>query len=113
MTYRNTLSSMRSVSRLCAIVLLQLVLVLAQQGKLRHEIGHLAQPTQACVKQPPMADALCRLCLAFGQLSSAATPQITELQLASELAFARVIYSAAAQVSRTALAPRSRGPPAS
>jgi len=102
-----------SLRRLCATLLLPLLLVLAQQGALLHELSHYTAPDtldegdqQTPDKHP------CELCLAFAHIGSTATTDIVVPALLADLSFAP-FFAAAATVAAAALpARRNRGPPA-
>lgn len=91
-------------------LLLPFFLLIAQQGELHHEIGHLADPPAASHKKPG-TDKPCEICLAYSHLAGTASVAIVAPALLGDLAYH---YVAADPISGTpvaALAPRSRGPP--
>jgi len=99
-------------SRLFHSLFIPLLLVVAQQGAMLHELSHYA-PTAAAgdsKKQAPRGDA-CELCLAFAQIGSAAPPQnvVAPLlaDLSHEVAPGKPVHVQTAQLP----AERSRGPP--
>jgi len=102
-----------SLGRLFASLLLPLLLVLAQQGALLHELSHYTAPDtldegdrQTPDKHP------CELCLAFAHIGSTATSDTVVAPLLADLSFAP-FFAATATVAATALpARRNRGPPA-
>jgi len=99
-------------SRLFRSLLVPLLLVIAQQGAMLHELSHYA-PTEAVgdsKKQSPRGD-VCELCLAFAQIGSAApAPSVVAPllpDLIHELAPVKPVRLEAAELP----AERSRGPP--
>jgi len=93
-----------------ASLLLPLILLLAQQGELRHEYGHYAKAASSCQKAPADSDP-CPLCLAYAHLSGAAKAEVVAAQLLSCLAFHFSPAFEVAGVDCEAASPRSRGPP--
>lgn len=92
-------------------LILPLLMLLSQQGAVRHEIGHLSNtPSPFEQKQQPV-DKLCEQCLAFAHLAVAAKPEVPSISLP---AFQHAAPSADAVPFVAADAPtqRSRGPPA-
>ena len=95
-------------------LLLPLLLLLAQQGALLHELSHYATPqTQeegGDKKQPSHAEA-CSLCLAFAQVEFAAPTHVPMAPLLAQLSF-ELTPADPVYVGTTPLpAERSRGPP--
>jgi len=92
-------------------LMLPLLLLVAQQGAVLHELSHYAAAERHDgQKQSPRGDA-CDLCLAFAQVGSAAAPQPPAALLLAgrshRLAPALPVYAQATHVP----AERSRGPP--
>lgn len=96
--------------RLYWTLLLPVLLVLAQQGQLRHEYSHYAKPVGAQKKTPPGPDH-CPLCLAYAHLGGAAKTELPPAALAANLSFHFASSPEVAEIHVTGLAPRSRGPP--
>ena len=98
-------------------LLLPMLMLLAQQGALWHEIGHLSRGTAsgAPVSQQQQSDQqhldkLCESCLAFAQLAAAANTSVLPLNLLSfGFGFAREVAVLAITADAPAL--RARGPP--
>lgn len=104
-------------SRLVARLLLAALLLLAQHGAWVHELGHLASAQAGAHAQPgsdvPHAPVdLCRLCLVFAQIGSAAAPQAGAMPPATQLAYAQPLAAPNGALRSAALPPRSRDPPA-
>jgi hypothetical protein len=97
--------------RLYGSLLLPFFLLLSQQGELRHEISHLAQPAKSQQQLPAGVDH-CDLCLAFGHLAGAARMEVVAPALLSDLAFHYAAVLRFASAETVLRAPRSRGPPA-
>ncbi len=98
--------------RLCSSVLLPLLLLLAQQGALLHELSHYAADDAPARRngQHPQAEH-CQLCLAYAQIAPAPAPGQLAPQLLAGLRFERTATISAGLDSAAAPAPRSRGPP--
>jgi hypothetical protein len=100
-----------SMRKLYLSLVLPLLMLLAQQGAVRHEISHLGggHPPAAQGKQQPV-DKLCESCLAFAHLAAAAKPDVAALPPApaSHRAFDAEAH---AFVAADTPAQRSRGPP--
>ena len=110
----------RRPPRLCARLLLAALLLLAQHSAWAHELGHLAaapaaapaashEPQGGDVPHAPVE--LCRLCLSFAQIDTAAAPAAGVMPLA-----APTVQEQATQVPCGTLhiappARRSRSPP--
>lgn len=92
-------------------LLLPVFLLLSQQGELRHEIGHLAQPPATSKKQAPAGNDRCDVCLAYSHLAGAAKSEIPAPSLLSHLAFHYPPEHAFSSVRPAPATPRSRGPP--
>ena len=98
--------------RLFRSLFVPLLLVVAQQGALLHELSHYAtaETTGDSKKQSPRSD-VCDLCLAFAQIGSAAPTQHVGAPLLAglshELAPVAPVLVEAVQLP----AERSRGPP--
>ena len=95
-------------------LLLPLLLLLAQQGALLHELSHYAKPqTQeegGDKKQPSHAEA-CSLCLAFAQVESAAPTHVSMAPLLAQLSFELTPVDPVYVATTPLPAERSRGPP--
>lgn len=109
---------MRPATRRLLSLLLPLLLVFAQLGAARHEIGHLQAPVAqsgeaatASKKDLPL-DKLCEVCLAFAHLTTAAKPEVPSLPLL-RFEHARAPHDAVHAIDADAPALRSRGPPLS
>jgi hypothetical protein len=107
------LSSRRRLPALA--LLLPLLLLLAQQGALQHELGHLAraaraQHAQLTGTQTVGEQAPCLECRAFAQIAhpAAASAAISAAPAAAPLLAPKPRFVV---VSADAPAPRSRGPP--
>ena len=101
-------------------LLLPLLMLLAQQGALWHEIGHVSLKASASQTNTPLSveqqrelqsmDKLCESCLAFAQLAAVAKTEVLPLNLLSfGFGFARTV--AVLSISADAPALRARGPP--
>ncbi len=93
-------------------LLLPVLLLLAQQSLLLHELRHVApaERTEGSVKKE--AAGLCKLCLALAQVESAARPDATPALLLSGLSFGWVRQTAGSACSAARPALHNRGPPA-
>jgi hypothetical protein len=93
--------------------LLSLLLVLAQQGAVFHELGHIVQASNSHVRvhADTAADKTCQLCLAYSQLASPASHTVNLPYFEPAICVADCNPSLAAPPAEV-LAPRSRGPPA-
>lgn len=100
-----------SLRRLCRTLLLPLLLLLAQQGALLHELSHYAAPTTQAEGGKKRATGPCELCMAFAQVQSATGPAAVPLPLLAGLGFQRVERAPVAARTTTPLTPRNRGPP--
>ena len=92
-------------------LLLPFFLLFAQQGALRHEIGHLGNPPGSSQKQVPTGVDHCDLCLAYGHLAGAAETAVPVDSLLSDLAFHFAPEDRFSSAEAVSPAPRSRGPP--
>jgi hypothetical protein len=94
--------------------LLPLLLLLAQQGVLAHEISHLGealgQPRQHESHKQLPGNLSCEKCLAFAHLSGAPTSEAPP-PLVDFLAYDHATARPAAELAAETLSPRSRGPP--
>lgn len=106
-----------SMRKLLASLVLPLLMLLAQQGAVWHEVGHLARPA---AEQPPGPqqpagkqglDRLCESCLACAHLAFAARAEAPVLALAA-VAHAPAMAAAVAFIAADAPSACSRGPPA-
>jgi hypothetical protein len=92
-------------------LLLPFVLLFAQIGELRHEIGHLSDPPESSQKQKPGVTHPCEVCLAYAHLAGAATVDVVPPALLGDLAYHFPQVAGTTPGPVAALAPRSRGPP--
>jgi hypothetical protein len=97
--------------KLLRSLMLPLLLIVAQQGAVLHELSHYAATeTHDGKKQSPRGD-VCDLCLAFAHVGSAATPPSVVAPLLTHLSHQLTpvlpVYAAATELP----AERSRGPP--
>ena len=96
--------------------LLPILLLLAQQGAVLHELGHFVadvEHAQSRGKQPDprqLPGAPCEKCIVFAHLSGAVAPSIPVIVI-PQLAFALFGRVAEAQRSNDSPSARSRGPP--
>jgi hypothetical protein len=116
MTVRHTSPADRlRLHKLCFGLLLPLLLLLAQQGAVLHELGHHISPAGHETFGDTAHGGLeaCDLCLGFAQLGSTATMASARTPLLAALSFH--LAPAALPTFRAAEAPalHSRGPPAS
>jgi hypothetical protein len=102
--------------KFCLSLVLPLLMLLAQQGAVWHEIGHLGRAagtssagTEAPRQQP--LDRLCASCLSFAHLAAAAGHAVPAM-LPALLRHALVAGPAAVFIAADAPSARSRGPPA-
>lgn len=97
---------------LCRNLLLPLLLLMAQQGALLHELSHCARPEAHGQRDPQHPDAdHCDLCLAFAQIASAAPAAVAVPALRADLSFHRAVPIPASDGSKERPSPRNRGPP--
>ena len=90
---------------------LPLLLLVAQQGAVLHELTHYAAAeAQGGKKQSPPED-VCDLCLAFAQVGSAATPQSVGTPLLTDLSHQLTPVLPVVAGAIHVPAERSRGPP--
>lgn len=94
-------------------LVIALLLLLAQQGAVLHEISHIRQvsPADARVHASTLADKTCELCLAFSQVANPAS-QTVDQHLLSPAACTAGLAPVTADVAAPVPSPRSRGPPA-
>lgn len=104
-------SGRRKTPALVLAFLLPLLLLVAQRGELRHEIGHLAEAATRSGQTTPADPSHCASCLAFGHLAGAARTEDFAAPLLADLAFGLVSQAAFTAASLAAPAARSRGPP--
>jgi len=103
-----------TIGRLSLWLLLSLLLVIAQQGAVAHEISHYvddAKQSQQKNKQSP-ADKLCEKCLAFAQIAGAVHAEPPVLALLALLTYDYTPQAPGAVIAAEAPACRNRGPPA-
>jgi hypothetical protein len=102
------------MSRLVHSIILALLMLLAQQGAVVHELSHLqtqaARSPSSAPDESAAHDALCLSCLAFAGVASAARPDAFQAPLLS-FSPPQTAQVAVAALVAEALAPRSRGPP--
>lgn len=97
--------------RFAIAFILPLLMLLAQQGAVVHELGHLNPRSAPTSHDEPLAhDALCLSCLAYAGIGSAAKPDVFRAPLLS-FSHPTAAAIAVAVLAAEALAPRSRGPP--
>ena len=89
-----------------------LLLLLAQQGAVLHEISHICQvgQTDARVHAGALADKTCELCLAFSQVANPATQSVAQHALSPAACTAELAH-VTAEAAVPGPTPRSRGPP--
>lgn len=95
--------------------LLALLMLLAQQGALLHELGHYRQDDGAVRQDPDKrhpGQGLCKLCVAFSLTGAATVPAPFAAVLLAGLAFALFAAAAFAPAAAEPPALRNRGPPA-
>jgi hypothetical protein len=97
-------------------LILPLLMLLAQQGAVWHEIGHLngedapASSTEQQQDKKLPIDKLCATCLSFAQLGGAAKSEVPALNLLT-FSFGLVQTAQASAITADAPALRNRGPP--
>jgi hypothetical protein len=102
----------------CLSIALSVLLLLAQQGAMLHEIWHLKGELNAASQTPPAAsqhkaaDKLCEICLAYSAMAAFARPAVMPLVLAA-VRQAPPTAADVASLAAEAPAQRSRGPPLS
>jgi hypothetical protein len=104
--------------KFCLSLLLPLFMLLAQQGAVWHEIGHLGRAATTAAgsagadapRQQPL-DRLCASCLSFAHLAAAAGHALPALPPVA-LRHALTATAAAVFIAADAPSARSRGPPA-
>jgi hypothetical protein len=101
------------LGKLCRSLLLPLLLLVAQQGALLHELSHWTAPETRDEgdKQRP-AGHPCALCLAFAQVESTATTNVAVSALLADLSFAPAAATPSTVVAAELPSERNRGPPA-
>jgi hypothetical protein len=102
---------MRSTHRRLWVWLLPVFLLLAQYGEYRHELAHFTKKIAKAQKEAPAKIEICHVCLAFGHLSGAATPEPVGAVLLTALRFERPTRGVDAGVPAELPAARNRGPP--
>lgn len=92
-------------------LVLPMLLLMAQQGALLHELSHYRAAEAQDDGDTRHTGGPCALCLAFADIESAATPAVVPLLLLAQLSF--LLVPAAIVTARAATPParRSRGPP--
>ena len=97
---------------------LSLLLLLAQQGAVFHELQHISQAVshstagQAQLHAEVAVEQACALCQAYAQLAQPVSPSLVSAAYVPAVSFARSNPNQAAPPATT-LNPRSRGPPSS
>jgi hypothetical protein len=99
------------VGRLLACVLLPVLLLLAQQGLLLHELRHVAQAERQEGSIKKDAAGLCKVCLALSQVQASARPHVAPLPLMAGLSFGWAREAAESVCAASAPDPHNRGPP--
>lgn len=94
-------------------LLLPFFLLFAQQGELRHEIGHLADPLVTSQKQKSGETKPCEVCLAYSHFAGTASVDVLSPALLGDLAYHFASEPGIASAPAVLLTPRSRGPPLS
>jgi hypothetical protein len=91
---------------------LLLLLLIAQQGAVVHEIGHLAEISSSDVHSTAaLADAACALCPAFAQVVTPAFSHSFHIPVLLRAALERGTNPVYIAVAAAVPTPRSRGPP--
>jgi hypothetical protein len=90
-----------------------LLLLLAQQGAVLHQVSHLCQfgSVDVRVQSDTMLEKTCELCLAFSQLAHPASHSVHVPRFEPSACVAGAFLDRAAAPATTPT-PRSRGPPA-
>ena len=97
---------------------LSMLLLVAQQGAVFHELQHISQAvshstaSQAQLHAEVSAEETCLLCQAYAQLAQPVSPSLAFVAYVPAVSFARSNPNRAAAPADT-LNPRSRGPPSS
>jgi hypothetical protein len=94
-------------------VLLPLLLLLAQQGPLLHEMSHLAAAEWQDGSTRQDVAGLCKLCLANSLVQAAANPAVLPLGLLSGLSFGWLCAAVDSVCGAAPPALHNRGPPVS
>lgn len=97
--------------KLYLILLMPLLMLFVQQGAMRHELGHLAQSSQAGHQKQHPGGTVCDTCLNFAHIAASAKPNVPMLWLTTQLRHHQVATVWAHITETIAPAPRSRGPP--
>ena len=92
---------------------LLLLLMVAQQGAIVHELGHVFRAADAALKADTggVADTTCALCPAFAQVATPAVGHAFETPLLGRAAPPRAAELPCFAINASSLTPRSRGPP--
>ncbi len=103
------------MQKLCKALGLLLLLLLAQQGAVEHELGHFSAPRIAGINAGPSAatEAPCALCPAFAQAVAPAFGHSFPITSRSGFALTLIAQRRDPAADIRAPRPRSRGPPAS
>jgi hypothetical protein len=92
---------------------LLLLLLLAQQGAVVHELSHVFRAGDAAlqVESGGVADPTCALCPAFAQVASPAVSHAFQVPVLGRAAPLRAAELASSAIDASVPKPRSRGPP--
>jgi hypothetical protein len=91
---------------------LLLLLLIAQQGAVVHEVGHLSEASSSVARvDASLADAACALCPAFAQVVTPAFSHSFHIPVLLRAALDRATDPLYAAVDAAVPTPRSRGPP--
>jgi len=92
---------------------LLLLLLLAQQGAVVHELSHVfrAGDAQLQVESGGVADPTCALCPAFAQVATPAVSHAFHIPLLGRAAQLRSAELSSSAIDASVPKPRSRGPP--
>jgi hypothetical protein len=106
--------------KLHTALVISLLMLLAQQGAVFHELGHISQAgsvaasarTRASVHADIRVEKVCELCLAYSQLANPASHRV-QLPQFEPTACAAESHPIPTATPADVPTPRSRGPPAS
>jgi hypothetical protein len=103
------------MSKLLQALGLFLLLLLAQQGAVEHELSHFSTVKVAGINAGPGAttDAPCALCPAFAQVATPAFSHSIHIPLHAVFALRLIPERQNSAIDARGPQPRSRGPPAS
>ncbi len=97
--------------KLFLILLLPFLMLLAQQGAVRHELVHLTESSQSEHQKQHPGDTLCDTCLSFAHIAASAAPDMPPQWLPAQLKHHLVATVWSHVTELVALAAHSRGPP--